>query len=119
MSPKEYGNLTASVACLVRGRPDRGDDLVRKTGATSGSVPAALEAGRVPPVDAQIQRQRLERLKRIPVARYQSAGPAFDLGDSPKSIQLRLKNPVWMLERRIESRQRHRSDAGEAHATLV
>jgi hypothetical protein len=24
-----------------------------------------------------------------------------------------------MLERRIEARQRHRSDAGEAHATLV
>jgi hypothetical protein len=24
-----------------------------------------------------------------------------------------------MLERRIESRQRHRSDAGEAHVTLV
>ena len=34
-------------------------------------------------------------------------------------IQFRLKDPIRMLERRIQSRQWHRSDAGEAHVTLV
>jgi hypothetical protein len=63
-------------------------------------------------------RQRLEGLKRIPVAQYQPAGSALDMSDSPKAVQLRLEDPVTMLDRRIEPCQRHRSDAGEAHATL-
>ena len=62
-------------------------------------------------------RQRFERLKRIPVARYQSAGAALDISDSSEAIHLRLKNPIRMLEGRIEAC--YGSDAGEAHATLI
>ena len=62
--------------------------------------------------------QRLECLKRIPVARYQSAGAALDISDSSKTVHLRLKDPVGMLEGHIEACQRRRGDAGEADVSV-
>ena len=59
--------------------------------------------------------QRLERLKRMPVARYESAGSGLDVRDGAESIQLRLKDPVWVIEWPVEARQRHRTDSGEGH----
>jgi hypothetical protein len=41
-----------------------------------------------------------------------------DISDRTETVQFRLEDPVRMLEGRIKSRQRHRSDAGEAHAIL-
>jgi hypothetical protein len=39
-------------------------------------------------------RQRFEGFERIPIARYQPAGAALDISESPRTIQLRLKNPI-------------------------
>ena len=64
-------------------------------------------------------RQRFECLERIPIAGHQPAGAALDISDRSKAIQFRLEDPVRMLKGRVEARQRHRSDAGEAHVTLV
>jgi probable HAF family extracellular repeat protein len=61
---------------------------------------------------------RFEGFERIPVARYQPAGAALHVSESPETIQ-RLEDPVRMLEGCIETDQWHRSDAGEAHVTLV
>ena len=42
-------------------------------------------------------RQRFERFKSVPVARYQPAGAALDISDSSKTIHFWLKNPIGML----------------------
>jgi hypothetical protein len=63
-------------------------------------------------------RQRFECFERISVARYQPAGTALDIGNSSKAIQFWLKNPIRMVEGRVEACQRHRRDVGEDHVTL-
>jgi hypothetical protein len=59
--------------------------------------------------------QRFKCLKHIPVARYQPAGAALDISDSPETIQLRLEDKVRVIERRTESRpcQGHRCHVRE------
>ena len=47
--------------------------------------------------------------------RYQPAGAAFHIRHRAKPVQLRLEDPVRMIERRSEVRQRHRCHVREIH----
>src|SRR5215472_129848 len=72
----------------VRPRPH---DLAVQDGAPAGEL---LADG--------LRRVR-ESLERIPVARSQLAGAALDISDRAEAVQLRLEDPVPVLEGRIET----------------
>jgi hypothetical protein len=69
---------------------------------------------------ARASRNKTEKgRQKMKKAYLQPAGAAVDISYSAKAVQLRLEDPICVIEWRIKPRQGHRSDAGEAHVTLV
>jgi hypothetical protein len=59
--------------------------------------------------------QRREHAELVPMPRLQPAGALFQIRQSPEPVQLRLEDPVRMIEGRIEACQRHRCHVREIH----